>query len=126
MKKGLGLDIRMTDSMQFEYGDCCFGPAPELRTLDSIRNSLLDHDSNGPEVVYSIVMDVGKKKHKDILNERMLLFGVVGYAAGKLGKEPVRSQGHIHKKSSHSGWSPPEIYEYLGRPGYYLHAGVRR
>jgi glucose-6-phosphate isomerase len=36
---------------------------------------------------------------------------VVTYAKGKLGEEPVRSQGHIHKRSSHSGWSPPEVYE---------------
>lgn len=39
------------------------------------------------------------------------MFGVVTYAAGRLGKEPVRSQGHVHRISSHSGWSPPELYE---------------
>lgn len=33
------------------------------------------------------------------------------YAAGRLGEEPVRSQGHIHRISQHSGWSPPELYE---------------
>jgi glucose-6-phosphate isomerase len=33
------------------------------------------------------------------------------YASGKLGDELVRSQGHVHHVSSHSGWSPPEIYE---------------
>ena len=33
------------------------------------------------------------------------------YSAGKLGQEPVRSQGHIHKISPYSGWSTPEIYE---------------
>ena len=42
----------------------------------------------------------------------------------RLGEEPVRSQGHIHKKSSHSGWSPPEVYESMEREGDYLHAGV--
>jgi glucose-6-phosphate isomerase len=47
----------------------------------------------------------------------MLLFGVVTYAAGRLGDEPVRSQGHVHRISQHSGWSPPELYEiWQGKP----------
>ena len=107
-----GFDITPTTApLGFKYGDDCFGPEVENRTLDSIRKSLLDPECDGPEVVYTIAMDVGKKKHLDILKERMLLFGVVTYAAGRLGREPVRSQGHIHKISSHSGWSPPEVYE---------------
>ena len=42
---------------------------------------------------------------------RNMLYGAVSYAAGSLGDEPVRSQGHVHRVSSHSGWSPPEVYE---------------
>jgi glucose-6-phosphate isomerase len=41
----------------------------------------------------------------------MLLFGIVMYAAGKLGQEPVRSQGHVHRISPHCGWSTPELFE---------------
>lgn len=111
MNKEFGLDITMNEAMLFEYGSDCFGPQPELRTLDSIRASLMDPLCDGPQTVYSIIMDVGNRQHRKVLQERMLLFGVVGYAAGKLGHEPVRSQGHIHKISSHSGWSPPEVYE---------------
>jgi len=112
MKFNPGFDIKpLTHPMGFEYGAGCFGPSVENRSLDSIRKSLLEPDCNGPEIVYSIAMDVGKNKHKKELEKRMLLFGAVTYAAGRLGKEPVRSQGHIHKKSTHSGCSPPEIYE---------------
>ncbi|MEO6149112.1 MAG: glucose-6-phosphate isomerase family protein [Mucilaginibacter sp.] len=107
-----GFDVKPVDRpLGFVYGDDCFGPVVETRKLDDIRKSLRNPDSDGPEVVYAIAMDVGKIKHKPILQEKMLLYGAVTYAAGKLGDEPVRSQGHIHKKSSHSGWSPPEIYE---------------
>jgi glucose-6-phosphate isomerase len=88
-----------------------FGPVPEIRTLDSIRPSLRDPHCSGPEAVYAIAMDVGLEPHRRELQERMLLFGVVTYAAGRLGQEPVRSQGHVHRVSSHSGWSPPELYE---------------
>lgn len=95
----------------FRYGEDVFGPAPENRRLDDIRSSLSDPACTGPEIVYSIAMDVGKKKHRALLHSLHLLFGIVTYAAGKLGREPVRSQGHIHKISAYSGWSTPEVYE---------------
>jgi glucose-6-phosphate isomerase, archaeal len=107
-----GLNIHPTEHpLGFEYGNDCFGPKVENRKLDDIRKSLRDPNCAGPDVVYSIAMDVGKTKDQPTLQKMMLLYGVVTYAAGKLGDEPVRSQGHIHKKSSHSGWSPPELYE---------------
>jgi glucose-6-phosphate isomerase len=56
-------------------------------------------------------MDTGKKDHLTLLEKMHLLFGAVTYAAGQLGNEPVRSQGHIHKVSPLSGWSTPEVYE---------------
>ncbi len=100
------------EKLGFTYGSDCFGPKVENRTLDSIRKSLADPESEGPEIVYSIAMDVGKNKHFPLLKKLHLLFGVVTYAAGRIGKEPVRSQGHIHKKSSFANnWSTPEVYE---------------
>lgn len=106
-----GLSISLLGDLSFRYGSGVFGPDPEYRRLDAIRKSLRDPESAGPDLVYSIVMDVGREEHRDELQRRMLLFGVVGYAAGRLGREPVRSQGHIHAIAPHSGWSPPEIFE---------------
>lgn len=107
-----GFDIRPTvDPMGFEHGADVFAPEAENRTLDSIRGSLMDPACAGPEIVYSIVMDIGKRKHRALLERMHLLYGAVTYAAGRLGDEPIRSQGHIHKISSFSGWSTPEVYE---------------
>jgi len=107
-----GLEIiPTTNPMGFEYGAGCFGPEVEKRTLDSIRKSLLDPNCTGPDPVYCIAMDVGKNIHKSLLFKYQLLFGVVTYAAGRLGNEPVRSQGHIHKRTRNNTMSPPEIYE---------------
>ena len=101
-----------TGKLGFEYGADCFGPEVENRTLDAIRKSLADPTCDGPEIVYSIAMDVGKSIHKAKLDELHLLYGAVTYAAGRIGNEPVRSQGHIHKKSAYAGgWSTPEVYE---------------
>ena len=107
-----GLTVRWEDNAKvFEYGKKVFGPEPEYRRLDSIRASLRDPECEGPDPVYSIAMDVGRREHQAELQRRMLLFGIVHYSAGRLGREPVRSQGHIHAISPHSGWSAPELFE---------------
>lgn len=117
-----GFDIKATTSpMGFEYGPGVFGPAVENRTLDSIRKSLRSPGCDGPEIVYSIAMDVGKNEHLETLKRSHLLFGVVTYAYGRLADEPVRSQGHIHKASPRNGWSTPEVYEiWSGRAIIYM------
>lgn len=107
-----GIEITpVTNPMGFVYGAGCFGPEVEIRTLDSMRKSLRDPECTGPREVYAIAMDVGKNEHIQRLKDRMLLYGVVTYARGRLGREPIRSQGHIHKVSAHCGWSTPEVYE---------------
>lgn len=118
----IGFDIRfLMNTLDFEYGCGAFGPKPEYRSLDAIRPSLRVFDSPGPDPVYAIAMDVGEIRDQPALQERMLLFGVVIYAQGRIGEEPVRSQGHVHKISPHCGWSTPELIEvFAGRAIVYL------
>jgi glucose-6-phosphate isomerase, archaeal len=122
-----GFNIKPTiHPMGFEYGPGVFGPEAEYRRLEDIRESLRDPRCQGPEIVYAIAMDVGKKEHLQQLKKLHLLFGVVTYAAGRLGKEPIRSQGHIHKVSPLSGLSTPEIYEiWSGRAIIYMQESAK-
>ena len=107
-----GLDIQFPDNqMDLHYGPGTFGPRPEYRSLDSIRPSLRDPSCTGPDPVYAIAMDVGRIEDLSELKQRMLLFGIVIYATGKLGDEPVRGQGHVHAVAPHCGWSTPELFE---------------
>ncbi len=107
-----GFDIRATHHpLGFVYGPGAFGPVPEMRPLDAIRPSLRQPDCSGPDPVYAIAMDVGRVQDQPEWRRRNMLYGAVSCAAGCLGDEPVRSQGHVHRVSSHSGWSPPEVYE---------------
>lgn len=107
-----GIDVRFSqDPMAFHYGSSVFGPEAEHRRLIDIRASLLDHDASGPDPVYCIAMDVGLLEHRALLEQMHLLYGVVAYASGTLGNEPVRSQGHVHSVSPYSGWSTPELIE---------------
>ena len=107
---GIGV-VPIHQPLGFHFEPGVFGPPPELRPLNAIRRSLRNPECTGPDPVYAIVMDVGREEIRSELKKRMLLFGAVVYAAGQLGEEPVRSQGHVHRVSKHSGWSPPEVYE---------------
>lgn len=112
MKFDPGFDIKpQYNPLGFNYGDGVFGPEVENRRLDDIRKSLLDPECMGPDIVYSIAMDVGCEKDRNDILSRNLLYGAVTYAAGRLGNEPVRSQGHIHAVSRSCGSSTPEVYE---------------
>ena len=107
-----GFDIKpVFDPLGFEYGKGVFGPEVEYRKLDAIRKSLMDPTCEGPENVYAIAMDVGNEADKPAMVERDLLFGAVTYSKGLLGKEPVRSQGHIHAISPSCNSSTCEVYE---------------
>lgn len=119
MKFNPGFDIRPTyQPLGFEYGQDVFGPEVENRSLDAIRKNLMDPDCTGPEIVYSIAMDVGKYKDKQNMIDRNLLYGAVSYAKGTLGREPVRSQGHIHAISPSCGMSTCEVYEIWSGEAY--------
>jgi glucose-6-phosphate isomerase, archaeal len=116
------IDVRLNDaSLSFDYGSGVFGPKCEFRRIDDIRSSLREPHCSGPDPVYAIAMDVGKISHRDELSKRKLLFGVVAYASGKLGKEFVRSQGHVHAISRHCQCSTPELLEiWQGRAVVYM------
>lgn len=114
-----GFNIKPTyEPLGFEYDKGVFGPIVENRRLDSIRKNLMDPNSKGPDIVYSIAMDVGRNEDKQMMIDRNLLYGVVTYAKGTLGKEPVRSQGHIHAISPSCGMSTCEVYEIWSGAAY--------
>lgn len=99
-------------TMSFHYGKGVFGPkVAELRKLNDIRKSLRNPDALGPDILYSIAMDVGLLQDQEDLIQRNLLYGVVQYAKGRMGTELVRSQGHLHAPSPSCNYSTPEVYE---------------
>ena len=122
---GLGIHFD-PQGFRFTYDADMFGPPnAEYRRLDAIRASLHDPQCTGPDPVYAIAMDVGRSDDAAELKRRMLLYGVVAYAKGRLGKGPVRSQGHIHGIAPHCGWSTPELVEiWEGKAIVYLQKTV--
>lgn len=111
IETGLGITFD-EQTHEFIYPPAIFGPAhAEQRHLKAILHSMANHEAIGPEIVYSIAMDVGAESDRTDLLERELLFGIVAYAEGSIGEEPVKSQGHIHSISQACQMSTPEVYE---------------
>lgn len=100
-----------TGNLEYRFGDDVFGSSSEKRRLDDIRTSLSNPDVSGPEYVYSVVMDTGKKKDLEDLKNRNLLYGAMIFSDGMVGNEPVRSQGHVHAVSKSCDASTCEVYE---------------
>lgn len=87
MKFDPGFKITPTSApLGFQYGQRVFGPQVENRTLDSIRKNLRDPNCTGPDIVYSIAMDVGCEEDREEIVKRNLLYGAVTYAKGNLGE----------------------------------------
>lgn len=107
-----GIDITPTyNPLSYEFGENTFGPKVEVRHLSDVRRSLMDPNCEGPEDLYAIVMGIGRNEDKQAMDERNLLFASCNYNFGTMGKEPVRSQGHIHSVSASCNDSTCELYE---------------
>src|ERR1700730_14912634 len=60
----LGVHSHAADlTLSYDEGVC--GQYLEFRHLDNIRRSLREPSCDGPDPVYSIVMDVGRREHRD-------------------------------------------------------------
>ncbi len=107
------------------YGPGMFGPEPELRRLDAIRASLLRPALHGPRSRLRHRHGCGAQRGLDHLKQRMLLFGVVVYAAGRLGQEPVRARDTSTRLRRTAAGRRRRSFRF-GRARHHLRAGARR
>ncbi len=114
-----GFDIKADlQKLEFQYGADVFGPVTEKRKLNDIRKSLSDPKARGPKTVYAVAMDIGRKKDREDLLDRNLLYGAMIFAKGRIGDEPVHSQGHVHAVSPSCQRSTCEVYEIWSGEAY--------
>jgi glucose-6-phosphate isomerase len=85
---------------------------PTVRRLDEVRPLLRDPLAEGPDHLYTIYMDIRVPGSAGELRSRGLGYGAVVYNHGSLGREAVRSQGHVHSASPVAGIAYSEIYEF--------------
>lgn len=114
-----GLDLGLDEhALALEFGPNMVHPAGERRTLDQVRPMLEDPDARGPEHLYTIYMDIAHKDDMPALQEQSLLYGTVIYNHGAIGRERLRSQGHIHSEKPGTGLRYSEVYEFWTGHGF--------
>jgi glucose-6-phosphate isomerase len=96
-----------------------------VRRLDEVREVLEDPEATGPDHLYTIYMDVRAPGVTDPLVGRGLGYGAVVHNHGTLGRELLRSQGHVHSTSPETGLAYSELYEFWrGRGLVYMQSSV--
>ena len=92
-----------------------------VRRLDEVRGLLQDPAATGPDHLYTIYMDVRVPGVGDTLRANGLGYGAVVYNHGALGREALRSQGHVHSVAPDTGVGYSELYEiWHGRALVYM------
>lgn len=84
----------------------------QVRRLDEVRGLLRDPRCAGPDHLYTIYMDIRVPGKAEALRALGLGYGAVVYNHGALGREALRSQGHVHSVAPDTGVAYSELYEF--------------
>jgi glucose-6-phosphate isomerase, archaeal len=114
-----GLDLRLDEGdLTLRFGDGVEHPDGERRRLDDVRASLADPTAAGPDHLYTVYMDIARRQDLPALHDQGLLYGAVVYNHGTIGRELLRSQGHIHSEKPGTGLRHSEVYEFWTGNGF--------
>jgi len=97
--------------LELRFGEGITSDPPQVRRKADIRQMLLDPQAEGPDHLYTIYMHI-RLGRVAALEERGLGLGAVVYAAGTVGRERVRSQGHVHSCPPGTELAYSEVYEF--------------
>lgn len=92
---GLGITFNaITYSLNFESG--LTAPKPALRTMDEMREVLMDTNLITPQDLYYMYRDVHAVNDEPLLKQYNLRYDVTVIRPEKLGKELMKTAGHYH------------------------------
>jgi glucose-6-phosphate isomerase len=117
-----GLDLRLDpDHLTLEFGPEIEHPEAEIRTLAQVWPMIEDRHGAGPDHLYTIYMDIHRREDRRALHDQGLLYGTVIYNHGTIGRERLRSQGHLHSAKPGTDLRYSEVYEFwTGRGSVFL------
>jgi glucose-6-phosphate isomerase len=108
---GIGVQFE-AETLTLSFGSGVTTAPVTVRSLDDVRPMLRDPECSGPEHLYTIYMDVKAPGVTEALGGRGLGYGAVVYNHGVLGREFLRSQGHVHSVAPETGVGYSELYEF--------------
>ncbi len=126
LSKYAGFEVQLeAETLTLAFGRGVKTAPVTVRHLDEVRPMLQDAEATGPDHLYTIYMDVRAPGATDALPGRGLGYGAVVCNHGALGRELLRSQGHVHSRSPETGVGYSELYEFWhGRGLVYMQSSV--
>jgi glucose-6-phosphate isomerase len=97
-RSGLGIKLDTSrPELTFETG--INSTAPGIRTLDEMREVLLDKEINSPRDLYYMYRDIHKISDSPLLKKNRLRYDVTMIKPDMLGQELMKTAGHYHPGS---------------------------
>jgi len=114
-----GLDLRLDPHrLLLEFGPEVAHSTAETRTVGQVLPMMEGVHGTSPDHLYTIYMDLYRREDRQALHDQGLLYGAVVYNHGVIGRERLRSQGHLHSEKPGTGLRYSEVYEFWTGQGY--------
>jgi len=106
LSKNVGLPIRIkADDLSLIFDDESLKVEPAVRTIDQMKEVLLDKSIEKPLELYYMYRDVALSGDRDNIQKNNLRFDITVIKPDHLGKEYMKTAGHYHPGIF------PELYE---------------
>ncbi|MCX8158471.1 MAG: glucose-6-phosphate isomerase [Candidatus Diapherotrites archaeon] len=114
LKQDKYLDIYVKGNKLF-FGGNCINVKPDIRTIEQMRDVLLDEEISGPRECYYMYRGVCNRRHAKKISDSDFRYDITILPPLFLGNEFNKTYGHYHPKAKNgnSKLSYPEIYEVL-------------
>lgn len=114
LKENSGLPIKLSQDYHLIFENNLPEVAPAVRTIDDMKEVLLDKTLKKPEELYYMYRDVAFSEDKEAQKKNQLRYDISVFKPDKLGKELMKSVGHYHSGDF------PELYEVIAGEAWCL------
>jgi glucose-6-phosphate isomerase len=116
-----GLPVSLNrEKVKVEFGEGLESVEPAVRSLDEMRDVLLDPYIEGEDELYYMYRDVSQDEERKIFKEHNLRYDLTLLKPVALGEEFNKTYGHYHPEVPGTSFTYPEIYEVLYGEAYYI------
>ena len=117
-KTGLPIDFN-PDTHEISFADLK-DPLYGVRRFADMRPVLADPDCAGPDVMYWMYRDTGKRTCGHFLRDHALRYDLSVFKHEMMGNEFYKTSGHYHPLVPHCSIAYPEVYEVTEGVALYL------
>lgn len=115
LKKTSGLSVKLDEkNFKLIFNDSLTKVNPAIRTIDEMKEVLLDKSVSSPKELYFMYRDVNIPKDTSEMKKNNLRYDITVIRPGLLGKEYLKTAGHYHPGIF------PELYEVVNGQAWCL------